>query len=287
LKSQLDTYGADVIWTYDKSYKLVSNTNVLPTKYSGLDLNFGQPDLTNIFKDDYLAHFYKNTDVGVIEVYGATVHPSSDVEHKTTPQGYFFVARIIGQDYLTKLEPLTDDKITLVTNIEDRTDVKPQPKSGLIDFSQDLKDENNNSVAQLDVQFYSAAISSLLTSLKSIFTIAVIFSVTTSILFYSAFSIIIINPLAKIYRSLLTDDLVEIERLKSNSSELGRVADLIDKSIRQKQEIAETAIRMQKSQLALESRTKEIEEINSLMIDRELKMIELKAEVKTLKSTKN
>jgi len=284
LESQLSSYGADVIWTYDKNYKLVSNTNVLPSKFSSFDLGLSQTDLTNIFKDGFLNHFYKKTDVGFIEVFGATVHPTSDVDHKTAPQGFFFIARILDEDYLKSLESATNFKISLASNPATLESAKPAFKTGVIAFSQDLRDEKGNLNGKLKVRYFSQALVNTYSSLNKLFIGSMLFLAIILTLFYKTLKRIFIDPLAKIYQALLTDDLSEIKTLKSNDSELGRVANLIDTSIRQKNEISENAERMQKAQLSLESRNKEIEKINSLMIDRELKMVELKAEIKQLKS---
>lgn len=286
LRPQLTSYAADAIWTYDKNYKLATNINTLPPELSYFDLGLNQTDLKSMFVKDYIIHFYKQTKIGFVEVYGATVHPTIDVDRKTPPQGYFFITRILDKEYIDKLESATDFEISLISKLD-----KPEadwnrtnPDTGIIAFTHDLKDEEGKVSGKFDVRYFSQALVDTYSSLEKIFVGSVIFLAVVSLLFYKTLKRIIIDPLAKIYRALLTDDLSEIDQLKLSDSEVGRVAELIDMAIRQKNEIAENADRIRKAQQILETRTKEIETINNLMIDRELKMIELKAEIKRLKS---
>ena len=119
IRSQLDTYQASAIWTYNTKYQLVSNTNMFDAANAKYNLGLDQADLTKLFSTSYLAHFYRQTDAGVLEIYGATVHGSDDPEHKTPSQGYYFVARLLDSNFIKNLEAKTKDRIVIEPIKED------------------------------------------------------------------------------------------------------------------------------------------------------------------------
>ena len=59
----------------------------------------------NKLKTVGLNKFYLKIPEGIVEVYGATIHPSDDpFKNKTQPSGYFFIARLLDKNYLCRIE---------------------------------------------------------------------------------------------------------------------------------------------------------------------------------------
>ena len=59
--------------------------------------------------------FYLKLPEGIVEVFGASIHPSHDfLKNRTTSKGFFFVVRLIDSSFLKNLEKLNinPDKIT-------------------------------------------------------------------------------------------------------------------------------------------------------------------------------
>jgi sensor domain CHASE-containing protein len=114
LDPALSSYGVDAIWVYNPSLKLsyaidVNNANI---KHNiGIDLP--ADTLSKISKGADLVHFYMKTGSDVIEVYGAAIHPSSDVERKTPAQGYFFCGKYLDGDYLSTIATMTSGEVSL------------------------------------------------------------------------------------------------------------------------------------------------------------------------------
>ena len=286
LKVQLSSslYNASAIWTYNTNYKLVSNTNEFPANLSTYNLNLTSTQIKHMFASDYLVHFYRITPVGIMEIYGATVHESTDVAHKSTPKGYFYIAKLLDSAYAASLSKETKDNVTLQTMGSRKTsEAPPNPSSGYIVFYKDLQDETGAKIARFKVQYYSAAIAVLFQSFSKIVQIATISLLVLSILVFVLLERLIIRPLNYVHHSLLTDDTTHLNDLTTKDTELGRIAALILKAQQQKAEIEANIILTKKAQSTLEERTHELEAANALMINRELRMSELKAENERLK----
>ena len=55
---------------------------------------------------------------GIIEVVGASIHPSDDpLKNKTKPFGYFFVVRLLDKDFID-LEHLTSAEINFSSKLQ-------------------------------------------------------------------------------------------------------------------------------------------------------------------------
>ncbi len=67
--------------------------------------------------------FYDQSPIGIIEVFGATVHSSADPERLTKPQGYLFISRIIDYSYIQTLSEITGSEVRLIS---DTLSVKPR-----------------------------------------------------------------------------------------------------------------------------------------------------------------
>ena len=284
LRPQLESYHANAIWTYNTQYKLVSNTNTFDASHTAYNLKLTKADINNMFKHDYFVHFYRQSDMGTFEVFGATVHASSDPEHKTANKGYFFISHQLDAAYIKHLEAQTKDSVTIesVASIN-KEQVNPDASTGIITFFNDLKDENNQRIGRFKVSYKSAAIAGLYQSNSLIIDTVIGGYILITIAIYYLLRRIIIAPISVIYDSLVTDQVDNLSKLAGKDTELGRIAALIKKAEEQKDALATSAQETQKAREALEARSDELESINALMVDRELKMIELKSQNETLK----
>ena len=284
LKAQLDSYHASAIWTYNSKFRLVSNTNNFDKSRTNFDLGLDQASIAKVFGHSYLAHFYRQTNNGILEVYGATVHGSDDPDHKTPNLGYFFVARQLDATVIHDLEAKTKDSVAVeaVHGIAKSITVPPA-SSGIITFYNILYDETGQAVARFNVSYHSAAIANLFQSLRGVIIVVIASCIVLTIVIYLILQRIIITPINSIYGSLLSNQFTELDKLAIADTELGRIAALIKKAAEQKEALANSALETQKARGNLEARTKDLESINALMVNRELKMVELKRQNESLK----
>jgi len=104
LDPALSSYGVDAIWVYDKDLQLKYGINVYngDVKHNvGIDLPAAT--LSKVAKGVNFVHFYMKSGTDVVEIYGASIHPSNDVERKTEASGYFFNGKYLGKSYLSAL----------------------------------------------------------------------------------------------------------------------------------------------------------------------------------------
>lgn len=76
---------------------------------------FNSEILDSLTKSRFI-RFYDQTPIGVIEVFGATVHPSTDPKRLTKPQGYLFISRIIDNSYIETLSEITGTDVQLIND---------------------------------------------------------------------------------------------------------------------------------------------------------------------------
>ncbi|MFM9987683.1 ATP-binding protein [Flavobacterium sp.] len=186
----------------------------------------------NVFKKLYknkLLKFYIKLPEGIVEVYGATIHPSNDpTKRKTNPSGYFFMAKILDENYFKNLEKISSSKITLLnvndSNIDKRSIIAT---ANLLDWKGDII-EKLSFKRKLNVDFEST---------KNVLYIT-FGSFIIGILFHFYFSKRWIHePLKLITRVLETGNKKAIRLLKNSSVEFGYIGNLFEENIKQKKQL--------------------------------------------------
>jgi signal transduction histidine kinase/CheY-like chemotaxis protein len=186
----------------------------------------------NVFKKLYknkLLKFYIKLPEGIVEVYGATIHPSNDpTKRKTNPSGYFFMAKILDENYFKNLEKISSSKITLL-NVNDSNNDKNSiiATANLLDWKGDII-ENLSFKRKLNVDFEST---------KNVLYIT-FGSFIIGMLFHFYFSKRWIHePLKLITRVLETGNKKAIRLLKNSSVEFGYIGNLFEENIKQKKQL--------------------------------------------------
>lgn len=234
----LSTYSVNVIWIYRLDFSLVYSTNNLE-EASFKELPLPKEILKQLFPGEKrLAHFFLNTQRGLMEIRGATVHPSSDAERKTPPQGYFFTGRLWDEGYVSELAELTNSKIELMPILgKEGFNDSFIPQSGVIAFSRILTAWDESPLTRLHVQTISEAIKKFNLLSKNYFLVLLIIAGIT----IAVFVIFVIRwigiPLHLISRTLNTDNLKYISSLQKNKTEFGDISRLIDKFFEQREEL--------------------------------------------------
>lgn len=110
IESQFATYEVDYLGVYTLKNKLIEKTSSQNINTIGPIPN----DVISKLYKERLVRYYQKVPEGVLEVFGATIHPSDDPKkNKSKPSGYFFMARLLHKDFIKNLEKITGSKITL------------------------------------------------------------------------------------------------------------------------------------------------------------------------------
>ncbi|MGH7901232.1 MAG: CHASE4 domain-containing protein, partial [Thermodesulfobacteriota bacterium] len=119
LDTSLSSYKADAMWVYTTDGTLVYSVRKSKDEYiKNEEIPLPEASLGEVLGQKRFNHFFLNTAQGLMEVHGATIHPSNNVERKTPPRGYFFVGRSWNTDYMTELAGLTKSSL-MITPVEE------------------------------------------------------------------------------------------------------------------------------------------------------------------------
>lgn len=104
----LETYDLDYVCVYTNEGELISNVSSPKINKQ----NFISLDAVKSLVKNKTDNFYLKTPEGVIEVFGATIHPSDDpFKSKSEPAGCFFMARVLDNKYFADMEKISTSSI--------------------------------------------------------------------------------------------------------------------------------------------------------------------------------
>ncbi len=94
----IKAYGTDVIWTFDTT-GLETYCNARDTYTQLKDYKF-ESFVFNSLKNTRFINYYTETPYGILEIFGAPIHPSSDLDRFTKPRGFFLIGKFIDNNFL-------------------------------------------------------------------------------------------------------------------------------------------------------------------------------------------
>jgi signal transduction histidine kinase len=191
-------------------------------------------------------HYFQYCGDQLIEMFGAIIVPSVDMDlRRTPPQGYLFIGHNWDNNYLNEHAEATGYKVELIKNYKPDT-YKKDPSS--IYFFRNIEDYSGKTISTLAF----SKTDDLQNSLKQLFYLSVtslLFSLITIVIFFYYFRRIILNPLDKLSKALISKNLESIEPLKNNNDEFKILANLIFEFVDQQE--------------TLKSNNAKLEEINA------------------------
>lgn len=117
----LNTFSLDAIWIFDKEKRLTYFTAKDNRRFDNYQID---DSIFNALYNKKFVKYYTKTPYGILEVFGASVHPSNDPHRQTQPKGYLFIARLIDENLLLKLSVITGTKITFTEDTLHQPDSK-------------------------------------------------------------------------------------------------------------------------------------------------------------------
>jgi len=232
----LGSYKADAIWVYNLDLSLIYSIN---NQEAGIikELPLPKDDIGSLFSKRKICHFFINTDAGLIEVSGATIHPGSDPLRETPPHGYFFAGRIWNEKYIAELAKLTGGQLSLTAEEQARPAPEVLFRNNLIVFSRKFNDWKGGAAAYLSIKIQSRAMESYKMFSLNIGIAAICF-IALILIFIMAFLAVSVNmPISVISRALKKENPDMVIGLEKNTDEFGEISRLIARSFKQKQEI--------------------------------------------------
>jgi methyl-accepting chemotaxis protein len=286
IAASISDFDANIVNIYSSDFSFVYSCNNLDLKDAEIkEVIFPKDVISNLFKQKKLGHFFVNSNRGLWEFRCASIHPTADAERKTAPAGYFFAGRQWDEGYLTSLSNFIGGSVTIgdAEQIQDYSRGSDF-KKGEIKFSKTLNDFSNKPVKNINLLLKSPAIQELNKKFGMFFIIIIVLFITIIFSVSVFLSLWIHIPLDLIAKSLENKNTASLKILQNRNDEFGEVARLINKFFLQQQELVNEIEQRKIAVRELGDKIKELENFKRLTVDRELKMIELKKEIATLKA---
>ena len=251
LDESLNTYDASAVWVFDPGFYPLYFT--ASPGLSGLrDLDVLYESYRDIFEHNSFAHFFVQTDSGLVEIRGATIHTSTDNVRNPPIQGYFFAGRLWDDAYLAELGKLVNGQVEIVgrSRAAKMTSNVLEDK-GAVSWTHDLMGWKGHGVASLSVRIHSPEIQQQIrtTNLVHILSALLTFSLLGVVAWILARWVAL--PLRRISSSLAAESVHPIHCLLKETTELGNIARLIHRFLEQKVELVEEIDQRQKAEHAL------------------------------------
>ncbi len=215
-----ETFNASLVKVYDAKRALIYEV-----EGKGISL---PPQIFDQLDAERFVHFFIPSLDKVIEIRGATVHPTDDAERKTQPRGYFFAGRILDDEYLEVLADITKSSVSIIPlgSLPANLDTS-NSKEGYVSYVRNLPGWSGERVGYLYVektffgisQFYAALIRQFWTF--SAFLLVLILFVYIFLVRFVA------KPLTVLSRSIRDQNTKPIEGMKEEKSEFGDLAGVV------------------------------------------------------------
>ncbi len=232
--SVIDNYKVEYVCAYDTSGKLLTKVSTPKIRSS----NFISQEAINKLLKKKIDKFYLKIPEGIIEVYGATIHPSDDpYKNKTKPAGCFFMVRLLDNEYFANFEKISTSNIEFFKLID--------KNSKAVYYILPLKDYKNKTVEKL---FFKRAYNiDFWITRYILITISLALFLSWIIYYYYA------NkwsraPLSYIKSFLKTGDKVALEALKNVRGEFRYIGKLFEENQQKTIELEKAKIKAEEGE---------------------------------------
>jgi signal transduction histidine kinase/CheY-like chemotaxis protein len=230
----IDTNKIDYIDAYTINGEFV--TKVATSKIKSF--NFIPKGVFSILNKSKTIHFYQKIPEGVIEVYGATVHPSQDpFKNKTQPRGYLFITKLLDESYFTNLEKVIGSKI-------DYSAKNYQSNDKTIFFNKIIRDFGGKEITSLTFARQNAVSFSRTRNLLLILLLGFISSILVFLYYAKKWAQ---KPMTLIKEVLETGNTGAIEALKRIRGEFSYIGKLFEENNNQKIELESAKTKAEES----------------------------------------
>lgn len=256
------TFHATNAWVYRADLSPVYSVNTINAD-DIKDIPIPRTAFKKLFEKSNFPHFFINTHRGLIEIVGATIHPTHDYKRKTPPQGYFFIGRLWSKDYIDEIAGLTESTIRIIPAKDNLPESRANSEKDIISFSRILKAWDGSPLMSIYVKNEFGIIKELnrLSNRQTI--LLIIFASTTFILVFIFLKRWVSTPLSLISKSLTNENPSFISNLQKDKTEFGLLSKLILKFFEQRAELIKEMRERKKMEKEI-IKAKKLESINIL-----------------------
>ncbi len=231
IDASLPTFNAVGAWVFKvdgtQSYAIAN----LPGHEPDIVALFSPEQIRNITAHSRTPHFFLEIPAGLLEVRGAPLQPSQDVNRQSPPQGWFFVARRWDEKFLQTIALLNESDVR-VTAPDASPDFPAHPVN--LRVRHVLRDAAGQPFRILHLDYHVEKLSRLLEiNTRDILPFLTSGIITIALVVFALF-LWVLRPLHLIGQSLADDDPRAIRPLLARRHELGRIARLVQTAAEQR-----------------------------------------------------
>lgn len=239
LATVLPTYKVDNIWVLNLDNDLKYSHPTYNAPYKDI-IEQSKKLLNELYKKRIIrTHIVSNGNI--VEIFGATIHPTNDPQRVTPPQGYLFVSKIWDKNYISGIEQMTMSDITLSSKKNDISG-----KSNNVIFDYPILNHTGEEIYNLRIEREAP-----LLGLTKSFSILI---VSISVLSIAILLIIVVLAIAywvgrplKTLKSVLNGDGSKLVLLRNYGIEFEQIASIIDQSNKDKVELKKSKEKAEES----------------------------------------
>lgn len=230
--NELHIYNVDYLAVYDVKGNFIVHTPSSKMKSK----DFIPKKAMMQLKENGLSKFYLKLPEGIVEVFGASIHPSHDfLKNRTTSEGFFFVVRLIDASFLNNLETLTNSKIDLIAS-----HVNLEEEDNYITSTIPLHSFDGKTISKLHFKRFTPVYFEKLISLLFFIIIAFVVNLILNLILTRKW---VYFPLELVTRILENGNRLAIQQLKSTTGEFRQIGNLFEENNNQKKELINAKIK--------------------------------------------
>lgn len=233
LDEGLITFECDACWVFKPDMSQVAFRRA-----DGVEVeNVTVDELRSAFSRDKFPHWFGRSGEDIIEYRGAPVQPTSDVERKTEPRGYFVVGRLWGAERVDQIrDVLGVTSVRLTEKTEDSRD-PDHAGPGCKTHNFDLPSAGGNGSYTLVAEMCSPAVNNLI-RINGFAAVAISLMLLLTLgLFVVGLTLWVSAPISMLARALEQKEPSIVEPLLSQKSEMGYLAQLLKSFFYQQDEL--------------------------------------------------
>ncbi len=277
----LDTYKSSAAWVVDSDFVLKYSTSKTDhVKKYPLPINF-EKDAQDMFKQGYFVETFTTFEDKAYHVSVAPVQPTEDAARKTTPRGFLITAKQLNGDFISQTEKTNQVSLKFVGI--GQTAEKNDLNQGVVKFEHPFHDWQDKEVARLHVTAQSDFLKSLYQNENNQYWLFVIGIIISIVAYGGVVYILVSAPLRDVSDAIRYGGGMHLQKIIKRKDEIGDIAQMVQKNISQNEQIKTSYVKVEQAEQQASERLTEVQQVNSLMVGRELRMTELKKENEDLK----